>query len=306
MTSPKIALLGEAMLELSHLKDGSTRMAYGGDVLNTSIYLARLGSHPYFVSALGVDPYSDGLVKDWEQECVQTKFILRDPLRMPGLYAIQTDHRGERSFYYWRQNSAARNFFNLDGHEEALDFCKSADWFYLSGISLSLYSDAERKKLCSIARRLKNQGKHVVFDPNYRAKGWSNPETAQAVMVEFASSASIVLATIDDENELFGQMPGKQHAQNWHDRGVQTVILKCGPRGALIYEKGVADHKEVPVEVCENPVDTTGAGDSFNAAFIASLSRGADLETAVEKGNSLASQVIRFNGAIIPISAMPH
>ncbi len=304
MLDIRIALLGEPMLELSHPVGQGAKLSYGGDVLNTSIYLARLGVLPNLVTALGTDPYSDGLLKDWERECVQTSHVLRDPERLPGLYAIQTDHQGERSFYYWRSNSAARNFFNLAGCAKSVNFMKKADWLYMSGITLSIFTDEEREQLAEIAKQVKARGGQVVFDPNYRPNGWASHEAACDAIEKFAVHTTLMLATIDDENLLYGQMPGETHAARWHDLGVGTVILKCGPGGAIIYEKGQAAHR-VPVSVCEQPVDTTGAGDSFNAAFIAMKCRGQSTLKAAEAGNLLASHVIRHPGAIMPLSEMP-
>ena len=304
MSKPRVALMGEAMLELSHPAGQGAKLAYGGDVLNTSIYLARLGVLPHFVSALGQDPYSDGLIKDWERECVQTSHILRDPDRLPGLYAIQTDHKGERSFHYWRSNSAARNFFNLDGCSESIEFLTDADWLFVSGITLSIFNDEERDQLSAIAKDVKARGGQVVFDPNYRPAGWPDHESARTAIEKFAKHVTLVLATIDDENLLYGQRPGEEHVARWHSFGADTVILKCGPNGAIIYEKDQEPHR-VPVAVCEQPVDTTGAGDSFNAAFIAMKVLGHSTEKATQAGNTLASHVIRYPGAIMPRAEMP-
>lgn len=304
MPGVKIALMGEAMLELTHPTGQGAKLSYGGDVLNTSIYLARLGVLPQLVTALGRDPYSDGLVKDWQRECVQVSHVLRDPERLPGIYAVQTDHQGERSFYYWRQNSAARNFFNLDGSDPSVEYMKQVDWFYISGITLSIFNETERAQLAEIAKSVKARGGQVAFDPNYRPNGWPDHETARKAMENFATHATLMLATIDDENLLYGQMPGEAHVARWHELGVNTVVLKCGPRGAIIYEKGL-EAKKVPVAVCEQPVDTTGAGDSFNAGFIFAKCRGHDNVKAAQAGNLLASHVIRHPGAIMPISQMP-
>ena len=292
------------MLELSHPAGQGAKLSYGGDVLNTSIYLARLGVLPYFVTALGTDPYSDGLIKDWERECVQTSHILRDPERLPGLYAIQTDHQGERSFHYWRSNSAARNFFNLDGSSKSVAFMKQADWLFMSGITLSIFNTKEREQLALIAQDVKAAGGQVVFDPNYRPAGWPSHEIARNAIEKFSKHATLVLATIDDENLLYGQKPGEEHVARWNDLGIDTVILKCGPRGAIIYERGQSA-QSVPVTVCEQPVDTTGAGDSFNAAFMAMKCLGRSNYEAAEAGNHLASHVIRYPGAIMPVANMP-
>lgn len=300
----RIVLMGEAMLELSHPEGQGARLSYGGDVLNTSIYLARLGLRPHFVTALGCDPYSDGMLREWERECVQTGYIPRDPNRLPGLYAIQTDHMGERSFYYWRSESAACNFFNLESCSKSVAFMKSTDWFVISGITLSIFNEGEREQLAAVAKSVKARGGEVIFDPNYRSAGWPDHEAARAALQTFAGHATLILPTLDDENLLYGQMPGEAHAARWHDLGIDTVICKRGPSGAVIYQSGNA-RVNVAATVCQQPVDTTGAGDSFNAAFIASKWLGHSNEDAAKAGNQLANHVIRYPGAIIPAEGMP-
>lgn len=305
MTEPRVVLIGEAMLELSHPSGEGANLSYGGDILNTSIYLARFGLAPHFVTALGNDPYSEGIIKEFERARVQTAYILKDPNRLPGIYAIQTDQMGERSFYYWRTVSAARNFFNLSGSDGAVAFMKEADLLVVSGITLSIYNDAERKQLSDIAKTVRANGGQVVFDPNYRPAKWVNHEAARAAKEAFAKHATLVLTTIDDDDLLYNQMSGQEHAARWFGLGVETVVLKCGAKGAMIYEPGKA-RESVAVQVCEQPVDTTGAGDSFNAAFIAAKSKGASNAEAAKAGNALASQVIRHSGAIMPSVNMPE
>ena len=304
MTDKRIVLLGEAMLELSHPEGVSANLSYGGDMLNTSIYLARFGLHPHFVTALGSDPYSDGILKEFERECVQTSHVLRDPGRLPGIYAIQTDHMGERSFYYWRTVSAARNFFNLPGAEASIDFAQGADILVVSGITLSIFNELERRKLGEIAQTVKAKGGEVVFDPNYRPAKWNSHQAARTAKEEFAKHATTVLTTIDDDNILYSQMPGKDHAARWFSFGVDTVVLKCGAKGAMIYQPETEGLRAAPT-LCDRPVDTTGAGDSFNAGFIAGKCKGLSNEAAAIAGNKLASHVIRYSGAIMPAADMP-
>jgi 2-dehydro-3-deoxygluconokinase len=299
----RVVIIGEAMLELSHPAGGEARLAYGGDTLNTAIYLARLGHTPHYITALGHDPYSQTMLREWERECVQIGQVLRHPTRLPGLYAVQTDHAGERQFYYWRENSAARALFELEGAIHALAFAAGADWLYLSGITLSIFQPSERETLIHLAKRVRDNGGQVVFDPNYRPRGWSSPEEAAEVMSAIAPYVSIALPTIEDENALHGQAKGDVHAQRW--QGAELVLLKCGPQGAIVYRPN-QEPVRVPVRTAVKPVDTTGAGDSFNAAFLASLLRGADPERAAASGNLLAGAVIQHAGAIIPRAAMPE
>jgi 2-dehydro-3-deoxygluconokinase len=301
--APRIAIIGEAMLELSQDPAGNAKLAYGGDTLNTAMYMARLGASVDYITALGVDPYSERMLSAWSNEGLDTRSVLRHPSRLPGLYAIETSPQGERSFYYWRSESAAREFFALDGCADILDKAANADWLYLSGITLSIFDEDGRRKLCQLASEIRTSGGQVAFDPNYRPAGWTSAAAARKTMEAFCRHASIVLPTIDDEHALFGMQTEAEHCARWHDLGVDTVIMKRGPDGATIHIRGTRpEHVAVPAPL--EATDTTGAGDSFNAACLAGLMRGKPVPQAAADGHRLAGIVVQHRGAIIPKEAM--
>ncbi|MGH8758689.1 MAG: sugar kinase, partial [Burkholderiales bacterium] len=176
----RIVAFGECMLELSGGFGEGAHLGFGGDTLNTALYLARLGAKVSYATALGHDSWSQEMRRAWSEEGIALDLVLTDPQRLPGLYAIQTDAGGERRFSYWRTNSAARHFFELPGAEQLLRIISTADLFYVSGISLSLYGDAERARLLDVAYAVRIHGGDVAFDPNYRPAGWSSPDQARS------------------------------------------------------------------------------------------------------------------------------
>src|SRR6201992_2105483 len=105
----RVASIGGCMIELRQATDGQLSRGYGGDTLNTAVYLARLGGAGDYVTALGDDPLSDEMITGWAAEGVGIGRVARLAGKLPGLYLIQTDPRGERRFYHWRENSAARS-----------------------------------------------------------------------------------------------------------------------------------------------------------------------------------------------------
>ena len=109
----RVASIGECMIELSQASGALLSRSYGGDTLNTAVYLARLGVCIDYVTALGDDPWSEEMVRAWEAEGVGTGRVVRVPGRLPGLYVISTDAAGQRSFHYWRDNAPARLLFDL-------------------------------------------------------------------------------------------------------------------------------------------------------------------------------------------------
>ena len=170
----RVACIGECMVELRQQPDGLFRRAHGGDTLNTAVYLARLGAGVDYVTALGDDGWSDEMVAAWRDEGVGTGLVLRLPGRLPGLYVIQTDAGGERRFLYWRDNAAARSLFaHLD-----LAALAAFDVLYISGITLSIYDEAGRQALLEALAAARARGAWVVFDTNFRPRGW--PDLARA------------------------------------------------------------------------------------------------------------------------------
>lgn len=299
----KCVCLGEGMVEISG-RPGAMTLRYGGDVMNTAVYLSRLGAPCRFVTALGADPYSEGMLAMLADERIETDAVLRDERRMPGLYVISTDAKGERSFAYWRSDSAARAYFHSGRFLPDLDReMEDAKMLYFSGITLSLMTADGVADLCVRAARWRDRGAEIAFDPNYRPAGWASEADAQRAMEAVAAVAGVLLPTLDDDTRLFGGNSLEACAERWRSWGADIVAVKGGAEGAFVSSDGFAGRVSPPAPV--KPVDTTGAGDSFNAGFLATLLAGGTPERAAKKGNALAGRVIQCEGAIAPRTAMP-
>ena len=291
----RIAVFGEVMLELSGNNPDAMRLGFGGDTLNTAFYLARLGRRPTYITALGQDPYSDRMISGFAADGIDTSLILRHPERMPGLYAIETDASGERRFHYWRGQSAARDFFSLPDSGAAMDRATEAELLYFSGISISILGEDDRYRLLDLASAVRSRGGKVAFDPNFRPKGWGDPDVAGKLFEQLAPSITWLLTTDADEDMLFGAATPEEHLSRWLDWGVGEAVLKAGPTGAWL-----PGGENIPASKPDRIVDTTGAGDSFNAAWLHARLEGKSAGEAAEAGNRLAARVIGFPGAIAP------
>lgn len=300
---PRVVAVGECMLELIRRDDGLWAMQHGGDSFNVATYLARAGIDTAFLTALGTDQFSDNLRAAWQAESIDLSLVATIPDRVPGLYAIETDAAGERSFTYWRDRSAARALFAAADIKAFLASAASCDLLYLSGITLSLFDAEGRRRLADLASAVRDHGGRVAFDSNYRPRGWPSADDARAAITEFAPRVDIALPTLEDEAALFGDREAATCAQRWLAAGAEIVVVKQGPGGALLATPG--DRLAIGTAPVERPRDTTGAGDSFNGAFLAALLRGASPYDAVVAGHQLAAAVITHPGAIIPLDAMP-
>jgi 2-dehydro-3-deoxygluconokinase len=301
-----VASVGECMIELRHRSATALDLAYGGDTLNTALYLARLTRdrdvRVHYVTALGDDAYSDGMLATWQDEGIATDLVARLPGRLPGLYTIRTDARGERSFTYWRSASAARDMLRGPRAEKVAAALVGYDLLYLSGITLSILDAPQRATLVAIADRVREQGGRVAFDSNYRPVGWPNAEAARGAFEETLGRVDIALPTLDDEQALFGVEDALECAKRLHRRGVAEVAIKLGHRGCFLSSAQFTG--EIPAEPVGDVVDSTAAGDSFNAGYLAARLFGADPPRAARLGNRLAARVIAYPGAIIPAAAM--
>lgn len=299
----RVVCVGECMLELTGSADAGYRLGMGGDTWNTAVYLARLGHSVRYLTALGDDPYSKTMRERWMLEGLDLSLVLTAPGRRPGLYAIQTDSAGERAFHYWRSESAARALFALPGLEAALAAAQDTDLLYLSGITLAIFGDVARERLAGLAASVLARGGKVAFDPNYRPLLWLDLDTARAAMIRFSRHVSIALPTFSDERALFGDRSPEATRSRWHGYGVPECAVKLGADGCMVADGQRNTH--VPAVPAADPRDTTGAGDAFNAAYLAARLRGSSSAVAAEQGNGLASRVIHFAGALIPGDAMP-
>jgi len=299
------------MVELSQMDDGSFRLSYGGDTLNTAIYLARLGVAVGYVTALGDDPYSDDMISQWQAEGVDTRFVIRARDRMPGLYAIRTDEQGDRRFHYWRDASPARDLFRFPEFAESSAARKSlldVDFLLLSGITLSLYSEDDRTELFDMLDAQRERGGKVVFDTNHRAGRWASNDTARDVYGEMLERVDLALPTLDDEMLLFGDEDAGECAARHHDAGVAEIAIKMGDHGCFVSRdrEGEREAVQVPVSARRQAKDTTGAGDSFNGVYLAARLQGREPAEAAVMAHAIAGEVVMHAGAIIPREAMPE
>jgi 2-dehydro-3-deoxygluconokinase len=297
----KVACIGECMIELKQAQGGLFSRGYGGDTLNTSVYLARLGVEVDYITALGDDSLSEEMIAGWAAEGVGTSRVARLKGKLPGLYMIQTDDLGDRRFFHWRESAAARSLMDLPETSNMLDSLATYDVVYLSAITLSIYSAQGRAKLINALHRARKQGARIAFDTNFRARGWPYPDVARAVFDEAFAASDIVLAATEDLLPLY---PDESDAQLLERIRSDEAVLKLLSPASIVRFDGVS--KEVRAEPVTQPVvDTTAAGDSFAAAYIAARLAGSGPVEAARSGHRLGGVVVGYPGAIIPRSAMP-
>ena len=283
------------MIELRDTPAGLAQ-GYGGDTLNTAVYLARLGQAVEYVTALGDDPWSEAMLAGWQAEGVGTRLVQRLPGRLPGLYAIKTDAAGERRFYYWRASAAARDlFYHLPASALA-----GFGVLYVSGITLSIYDGAGRAALLAAMAAARARGSWVVFDTNFRPRAWPDLAAAQALYARVYAIATHILASCEDLALLD---PAGGEATLLAHAVTAEIVLKLPEPACRVYAGGGT--QTVVAGPVTRVVDTTAAGDSFAAAYLAARRGGATPASAAAAGHALAGQVVRYPGAIMPRAEHP-
>lgn len=305
----RVVSFGECMIELQGEAFGLMRQTFGGDTLNTAVYLARCGRaqglQVDYATALGDDPLSSGLLQRWQAEGLGTALVRRLPGRMPGLYLIEVDARGERRFSYWRDQAAARAYFDTAAGDTPLEQqADTIDALYFSGISLAILPDAGRERLLALARRLRERGATVAFDNNYRPRLWRDAAQARDWFARACALASVALVTLDDEMALHGEPDAASALRRVLELPTPERVVKRGAASTLVCPQGQAP-LEVPTLPVAQVVDTTAAGDSFAGAYLAARLAGRGAADAAAAGNRLAATVVQHRGALIPLQAMP-
>lgn len=293
----RIVSIGECMVELAPTGDGHFALGYAGDTFNTAWYLRRLLPEAAvdYLSAVGEDAVSARMLDFMASEGIGTTHIRRLRDRSVGLYLIQVD-KGERSFAYWRSTSAARNL--ADEPKVLAAGLAGTRLAYLSGITLAILAPEPRAALLAALRMARAAGTLVAFDPNIRPALWPDADVMRRALTEGAAHADIILPSFDDEAQHFGDATPEATAQRYAAAGAGLVVVKDGPNPVVSLQAGVLETHRLPAPAA-TPVDSTAAGDSFNAAFLAAWLQDRPLAQAVSAGATLAAKVIAAPGALV-------
>lgn len=302
MTMQRIVAVGECMIELSDRRGADWRMGFAGDTLNTLWYLRALlpdGAVTDYFTAFGDDPFSREQMDFLSGHGIGTAGSPVIAGKAPGLYAVNLDPAGERSFTYWRSDSAARRL--ADDPEALATSLAAAGLVYFSGITLAILDNEARTTLLTALQDVRKETA-IAFDPNHRPPLWPDGETARAAYAWAYETATIVLPTFDDEQGLFGDADAHATAARVTALGPGEVIVKQGAGPAIVSIDGKAS--EIAAREDVRPVDTSGAGDSFNGAYLAARMTGWEPEDSVRFAHAIAALVVTHHGALLPMEGL--
>ena len=294
--------IGECMIELSSIRDNLWQQSFAGDVFNTLWYakaLVKEDTAVNFFTAIGDDQSSKEMLSFIESSGVSCSNIPEISKSVPGLYRIHLNG-AERSFSYWRDTSAARQF--MQKPELLWSQASTADIIYLSGITMAILPDDDAEALITGLRSALKPGAIVAFDPNIRPRLWSNQERMKDVITRTAAISDLVLPSFEDEQGTFGDKNPIATARRYQALGAKQVIVKNAAGDTLFFED---DHAEYfPVQYVAGVIDTTAAGDSFNGAYFAEYMQSGDISKSIELAQQCSGTVICNKGALIPFETI--
>lgn len=291
----KVIAIGEAMLELVPVGDGLYRRGYAGDTFNTIWHIAQLlgpDVRAGFVTRVGSDSLSEVFVTDCIASGLDVTGILRDPARTMGLYMIDLDGV-ERSFHYWRSASAARHL--ADDPAALAASVQGAGLIHVSGITLAILSPTGRRTLIGVLAEARAAGALVSFDPNIRPRLWASTEDIHQTVVAMLVQTDIVLPSFDDETAVWGDVAPDATLARFAAAGVREVTIKNGEGPVTWMCDGMTG--SVPTPAVDRILDTTGAGDAFNAGYLSARRAGLEPDRAVAAGQATSAAVLRTHGA---------
>ena len=289
------------MAELQLAREGLYSLAFGGDTLNTSWYVRALADpaalEVEYVSAVGRDPMSGQLLDFFKANEIGSAFVRTIVDRNLGLYLISLAG-AERSFTYWRSSSAAKLLAEDRDHLAAV--LSGADVIYFSGITLAILAPAHLEILFDVLQHARGSGTTIAFDSNIRPRLWASAEEMKQATVRGYQAATVALPTYPDEQALFRDASPRAAAQRIADYGVAELIVKDGDNAAcgLVGDEAF----EVAPQAVTSIIDTTGAGDSFNAGYLVGRMAKMSPAASAALGHRVAGRVIGHRGALTPMA----
>jgi 2-dehydro-3-deoxygluconokinase len=295
----RVVCIGECMVELRALGADTFGRSYAGDAFNTAVYLKRCvsGARVQFLTATGSGSLNQSMRAAWRAHGIDEELAFVAGDGPPGLYLIETDAHGERTFQYWRSHSCARQWLT-QLHRRGESLLWNADIVYLSGISLAILTEDDQVRVVELLERLKGHVGHIAFDPNIRASLWPSRDAAATMLTAVMARCDIVLPSTEDMGWLLGISDPEAQLDSLQAQGIREIAMTLGAGGCLVANGGGRTH--VPSPLVARVVDTSGAGDSFNGEYLGRRLGGSTPVEAARAALRIAARVVSQAGAIIP------
>lgn len=299
-----VVSLGEMMVQMNPIQEGPLRHAttfrryIAGTEGNTIVGLERLGINTIFITKLGDDELGKSILITMKGEGVDMNETTLDEKAPTGVYFIQRGYPapGRTLVNYYRENSAASKISPSDIDESAI---QEADLLHVTGITPAL-SENCRKAVDRAVNLAVENDILISFDTNIRTQLWEDGEAAIQGLKKPFQNADFLFTGTGDLDFLFNESSENKHIKTIKNKYSQIshIVIKQGSNGATLYsEEGKLDHSGYDVEV----IDELGAGDAFDAAFLASKLKGHEDAKALKFAVAAGAITVTARGDIEPL-----
>jgi len=284
--------IGDAMVDLytrasqlpskgGNIWSTAVEMSPGGTTANVSANIARLGISSAFIGRVGSDPYGQYIIDEFKKVGVETGDIFIKKGAFTGIVLGIIDDQGERTFIACAKGASHTLLTKSDVHQ--INFEKYQN-IHTSGVCL--VEQPSRESLLVAMEIAHTLNKKIYFDPNLRLEGNVFPEELREAQYKAISLSDVVLIGEEELFQLCGCASIEEGSERLLEKGAELIVVKQGGKGVVaITSKENIIVPSFNVKVC----NTAGAGDAFDAAFIAAQLRNANLLDALIYANAVAA-----------------
>ena len=293
-----VCSIGEAMIEISNIKNSFYNQSFAGDTLNFCNYLDKKKLNAFFLSAIGKSEINQSLLDFVKSKNISTKYIKQINQFEIGLYLIKNKDNGEKQFFYWRDESAAKQYFNNIDFLNLYKELKNFDYIYFSGITLSIIHISKLNNFIKLLKLLKRKKIKIVFDFNIRPSRW-NKKNLNIFLDSVLKFVDICFLSGEDMNYWKNKNNIKSYEQIVRKYKLKHSIFRKNAKFTYVFlnkTRYVFKNK-----LLKTVVDTSGAGDGFNAAYLSNFIVNNDPVLALKAGSSLGSKIVMKKGAIVDV-----
>ena len=294
----KICAIGECMMELTNAKSALYSQSIAGDTLNFSSYLDKNIFDTSYLTAVGTSEISKRVINFLHKKKIKTNLLSQIDSHEIGLYLIENSKVGEKIFYYWRDNSAAKFFFNNQNLKKYKNQLKKFQYIYFSGITISLFENHNFVNFISILGLLKKKQIKIIFDFNIRIKRWSKKKLF-SYFSKTLPFVDILFASGEDLNFLKGNASLKTFKNLIQKYNIEHGIYRNNAR--LNYSFYKDESYFIKNKIKNKVVDTSGAGDGYNAAYISKFIKFNDPQKALHAASAIGAKIVMKKGAIVNV-----
>jgi sugar/nucleoside kinase (ribokinase family) len=286
---------------VSYLEVAAFQKCFGGAPMNTLVGAARLGLSTGAVTAVGEDPFGQFLIEELKKNRVDTSHVsVKKGARTTMAFVANEPRTGERTFIFYRSPWVRGTADSMLSPEDIdLNYISNSSILHVSGFALS--QNPSRRTILDTVKHARKMGVKVSFDPTLRVDVWNSEKTIRRIYGQMLKLSDVATFSREEAEFIFGTDNPEKAAETALKYGVNVVGIKLGKDGALLETK-LGKPLYVPAFHVE-AVDTTGAGDGWNAGLLTGLLKGWDLKTCVTVANAVGALVVTKRGAI---TALPY